>query len=61
MPDEGIIFISHQLEDCIMQPNISVTGSFKRSVLPAFALSAALLFGCSQEKPVEPDLTSPDN
>ncbi len=44
-----------------MQPNVDITGSLKRGVLPAFALSAALLLGCSQEKPVEPDLTSLDN
>lgn len=58
---EARTFISHQSEDCTTQPNVHITGSLKRSVLPSLALSAALLFGCSQERPVEPELASPDN
>lgn len=37
-----------------MQHNFGLTSVITRSLLSCFALSAALLIGCSQEKPVEP-------
>ncbi len=37
-----------------MRNKFGITGAITRSLLSSFALSAALLIGCSPEKPVEP-------